>query len=464
MLTPSTAAFLVSEPGLAAVEATVRSFDGAGTPTVAMHERVRRDLGDPQLAAAVIAAAQARLRARDRWPDADRLLFTRAALEQASDPVVSAWRARRYADAPEVWDLCAGVGGDTLALAEVVPRVTAVDVDPGRLTLLAHNARVRRLSVTTRTGDALRVRPSTSAWLHADPARRIDGRRVRRLSETVPPVDALLDAHAGAPGFGVVVAPGTSLDDLPLRHGGGTEVEYVQVGWQLTEAVLWLGACRVPGRVATASLLPAHGDLGGRAVPGVADGALPAPGDLGGRAVPGVADGALPAPGDLGGRAVPGVADGALPAPGDLGGRAVSLYRDGPRAERLVVGEVGAYVVEVAPAAVRARLHDTIGRDVGARRIADRRALLTTDDRPPVSPWYRARPVLACLPARPKAVRAWLRRHDPAEVELVLHGMDLDVTRWWHALGRPPRGPAGLRIELVRRDDDAVALITRTDW
>ena len=128
---------------------------------------------------------------------------------------------------------------------------------------------------------------------------------------------------------------------------------------------------------------------------------------------------------------------------------------------RLRVAAPGPVLVEVAPAAVRARLHDDIGHEIGARRLAAGRALLTTDEVPPTSPWYRAATVLAVLPPRPKAVRAWLRAHDPEPVEFAAHGLPLDASAWWRALGRPPRGPTGWRIELVRTDDGSCVLVTQ---
>ncbi|MFP4311794.1 MAG: hypothetical protein ACLFS9_07420, partial [Nitriliruptoraceae bacterium] len=162
------------------------------------------------------------------------------------------------------------------------------------------------------------------------------------------------------------------------------------------------------------------------------------------------------------------------PAPGAGTVRAVARVRTGPEhgaadgsatAGELPVGEVGAWLVELAPAAVRARRHDELGRAIGARRIARARALLTTDAPPPASPWYHAREVLAVLPARPKAVRRWLDTplaHDHLDggVEVVLHGIEADVDELLRAFGRPRTGPHGLRIELVRLDRGSVAVVT----
>jgi hypothetical protein len=386
------ARWLVSPPGLDAVaQATARLDAGAEPLTVAAELRGRGTA--PERGSAVLAAATARRRARHRWPDADRLLFTREGLEQASDPEVSRWRARRLAvGGREVLDLCAGIGGDTLALAALGASVIAVDQDPGRLELLAHNARACDLDVITRVDDARRATASPDTWVHADPGRRRDGRRVRVLRDHLPPVPDLVDRFGDAPAMGIVLSPAIDLDDRDLPDG---ELEFVQLGNSLVEAVVWLGGARDGSAMASSTLLPDGVHLVRRQEPQV-----------------------------------------------------------------LATGPVGTHLVEVVPAAVRARLHDELGRRIGAHRLAANRALLTTAGPPPGSSWYRARPVETVLPAHPRAVRRWLRSAPERPLEVVLHGVAGSTERWWRELGRPPRGPSGRRIELVRTEEGAIAVVT----
>lgn len=407
-LDPAVAGWLVSAEGLAAIERS-SAERAAGSDDLGLVTARRREGLDVPQAAAVVGAALARERARARWPDADRLVFTRSALEQASDPDVSAWRARRFADHPVVEDRGAGCGGDTLAIAATGAHVTAIDRDAARLTLLRHNAAVRGVAVTTVVGDALDRPPPVDGPVHADPGRRVGDRRVRRLSEHQPSVPALADHLADVvtgPGLAVVVGPGVDLDDPGLPRGA--ELEFVQLGRQLTEAVVWTGALRRDGATSTATVLP---DPSVRAADG-----------------------------------------GPVHEP-------VTRSR-GARGPRLTVGAVGDLLVEVAPAAVRARLHDELGAEVGARRLATRRALLTVDGDLPPSAWWRARPVEAVIPAGARAVRRWLRQADDRPVEIVLHGVDLDPAAFRRELGGPSGGPDGRRIELVRGDEGAFAVIT----
>ena len=389
---PDTARWLTSSAGLDAVADATSDLD-VGGEELRIAQRLRDRGLLPEHASAVLAAATARRRARDRWRDADALLFTREGLEQASDPEVSAWRARRFVGQDRtVLDLCAGIGGDTLALAEAGCRVIAVDHDPGRLMLLEHNARVRELEIETRLSDALDVDAPTTWWVHADPGRRRGTTRVRALREHLPPVPSIVERFGTAPGVGIVLSPAVDLADPDLPDG---ELEFVQLGADLVEAIVWLGEGRRGSAVASSTLLPGGEHLARRGDP-----------------------------------------------------------------EALPTGPVGAHLLEVAPAAIRARLHGAIGADIGAHRVARSRALLTVDQPPPPSAWYRSRTVEAVLPAHPRSVRRWLKAAPERPLEIVLHGVDTSVERWWRDLGRPQRGPEGRRLELVRTDDGAIAIVT----
>jgi hypothetical protein len=257
---------------------------------------------------------------------------------------------------------------------------------------------------------------------------------VRRLSAHLPSVPALLDAHAEAALMAVAVAPGLDPHDPELPVG--VEITFVQLGDQLLEATIWAGEGGTAAATRTGAVLL---DLDGTEVARLPAAVHPDP------------EADSPADGRSVGRnddpdGSP--ADG-LPA----------------QAEALPVGEVGSWLIEVAPAAVRARRHDELGRAIGARRLARTRALLTSDGPVPPSPWYRARRVLEVLPARPKEVRRWLASpaavdHLDGGVEVVLHGVDADVDELLRGFGRPRTGPHGLRVELVRLDRGSVAVLT----
>lgn len=175
------------------------------------------------------------------------------------------------------------------------------------------------------------------------------------------------------------------------------ELEFIEVDGRLVEAVIWTGALRRSGTVAQATLLP----------------------------------------------------DGLT-----------WTRQAGPR-ERVAVGGIGTVLIEPTAALVRARAHDDLAMRIGANRIARSRSLLTIDDDPGPSPWYRRHRVEAVLPAQARAVRAWLRTAPEAPLEIAVSGLDADPRRWWDELGRPERGPRGRRLLLVRLDEGAAAISTR---
>lgn len=392
---PEVAAWLVSSRGLRTLAETTEWLDGSDA--LAVGTALREQGLDPQRAAAVTSAAATRLRARERYADADRLVFTPALLEQASHPTVAAWRARRFRGSGTVVDLCCGAGADAMVLSEHAV-VLAVDRDPVACMLARHNMAGRPGRGWTVIGDATRppVRPGTT--IHIDPARRLGSRRARALAEYRPPAPAVVPALLAADGAGMVVSPAVDIDDPDLPDDG--ELEFVQVGNDLVEAVVWLGDLRTAGLVSSATLLGPDGDVRAR------------------------------------------------------------LVREGPPGE-LPVRPFGGWLVEVAPAVVRARLHDMVGASMDAWRVAERRALLSTDRRPEPSPLYRSWQVEAVLPVRARDLRRWLREAEDLPLEIATHGMDIDPQELWTRLGSPTRGPSGRRLHLVRLDRGAAAVATR---
>jgi len=216
-----------------------------------------------EVVSAALDLALLRQHARGKFSRADQMYLTREALEQASSETISRHRAARYPEGAQVVDLCCGIGGDALALAARA-EVLAVDLDPLRLRLAAANADVYGVGerLQTRCADAttFALAPGTYVW--ADPARRIDGRRVYSVFAYQPPLDALLPAISTAPGAGCKLAPGVRYEELDRLLGNADyEVEILSVGGEAREAVLWLGELCTARRRAT--LLPGGHTLTG---------------------------------------------------------------------------------------------------------------------------------------------------------------------------------------------------------
>jgi SAM-dependent methyltransferase len=217
--------------------------------------------------AAALDLALLRVRAEAKFARASEMVFTREALEQASAEVVSRYRARRHAGYPGVADLCCGIGGDALALAEQ-GKVFAVDVDPLRLRMAAVNVAVYGHAGRLRTtcADVRTCELPVGYALWADPSRRVGGRRVFALSQYEPPLPHLLAHATRAPGAGIKLSPGVDYAELAGLVGDAEhELEIISVQGEAREAVLWLGELATTRRRAT--LLPGGQTLVERPLP-----------------------------------------------------------------------------------------------------------------------------------------------------------------------------------------------------
>jgi hypothetical protein len=250
---------LLGPEGQAALAAAVKLAPTEAT-FLSSHRRLRKRFPD-ELVKAALETALLRRKATDKFSPADRMYFTREALEQSSGEVVSQYRAQRFARFRLVADLCCGIGGDLMGLAGVT-RVTAVDADPLRLAMAAENVRAhsRAERVTFVEGDVLSVPLPDIEAAYCDPDRRADGRRHLRLAEYAPPVDEVRRHFPSGFPLAIKVAPGVPWDDLAALDA---EAEFISVGGELKECCLWLGAFRTAGRRATvlplaASLTAGH--------------------------------------------------------------------------------------------------------------------------------------------------------------------------------------------------------------
>lgn len=240
VLSPTDATFLACYESLRKrlAQPAVQGHSGRG---------VRPELNASPLAKAAVETALLRLKARAKFADADRMYFTREALEQATSDAVARHRARRFAPYGRVADLCCGIGGDALALAAAGCAVEAVDSDPLRAAMAEANAAAVGRDVRVRVGDALALPLDVSAAF-ADPDRRADGRRFLNPEDYAPPLSALRARFPANFPLAVKAAPGVARADVSELDA---EVEFVSLGGELKECVLWFGPLRTAARRAT---------------------------------------------------------------------------------------------------------------------------------------------------------------------------------------------------------------------
>ena len=213
-----------------------------------------------EVARAALETAILRREARSKFPKADKMYFTREALEQASSWEVAAYRAERYKESDHILDLGCSIGSDTLTLAQVAP-TTGIDNDPLRLAMANQNAKALNIPANFIQGDitcpawslSFAQTPSQTEGLTMffDPARRKDHRRAFSVEDYTPPLSIIKEWLPRYPALGVKISPGVNLDEISKYD---CEVEFISFKGELKEAVLWFGPLKTIQKRAT--LLP----------------------------------------------------------------------------------------------------------------------------------------------------------------------------------------------------------------
>jgi SAM-dependent methyltransferase len=270
VLSPALLAQLQTEAGENALHAAAAALE-ADPDFLRAAQRLSSRFGDP-LARAAVEQVQLRRRAASKFTYAARLFFTRDGLEQATPEAVALHRAVRFESWPSVFDLGAGLGGDTLALARRAT-VVAVDRDRLRLRVLQVNAARLGLGESVRPIEAdllhLPLRFPRSGAAFSDPGRRRAGRRLQGVQAYEPPFHVVVEWIPRLAGLAVKVSPAVRLDEVAHLP---CEIEFVSLDGELKEATLWFGDLRRGVRRAT--VLPDGATLEGSEEPDLSPGPL----------------------------------------------------------------------------------------------------------------------------------------------------------------------------------------------
>jgi hypothetical protein len=215
--------------------------------------RLRRSLS-AERTHLVLELVELRRRAADKFAAADRMFFTRRALEQATDEWIARYKASRFAGQPaaasslaqspqggppHVADLCCGIGGDLMALANS-GSVIGVDSDPMATHFAEANiaAVCPSAEVRFQTADAARFAlDEIDAW-HIDPDRRPGDRRTTSLDACRPDGAALDRLLQRVPNAGIKLAPA---NQTPSSWAGQCELEWISRGGECRQLVAWHG-------------------------------------------------------------------------------------------------------------------------------------------------------------------------------------------------------------------------------
>jgi len=348
--------------------------------------RLRRDGHSPDLVSAVVGQARLRTRARAKFGDlAERMLFTRAGLEQATRLPIAARHAARFRDAglSRVADLGCGIGGDALGLAALGLRVVAVDADEVTAGIAAYNLAPFGDDVEVRhgTAEATDLDGVDAVWL--DPARRTAGHSETtrtRPEDWSPSLDWVFALAQRMPA-GIKLGPGLDRTLIP----DDVEAQWVSADGSTVELVLWSGVL-----------------------------------------------------------ARPGVRRAALVIRGDAAHELTAAQDAADEPAR----ELGAFLHEPDGAVIRARLIGEVARSLQAGMLDEHIAYLTSDEAL-TSPFVSTFRVREVLPADPKALSKALRDRDIGRLEIKKRGVDLDPAVFRTKLKLRGQGSATLFVTRI---------------
>ena len=362
--------------------------------------RLRAAGHSPELVTAVVGQAALRARATAKFgPFGQRMLFTRAGLEQATRLGVAARHAQRIRQAglTGVADLGCGIGGDALAFAGAGLSVLAVDADEVTAAIAAYNLAPfahtgegeASVVVQHGTAEATDVSGYGAVWM--DPARRTAGHtETRRVSadDYSPSLDWAFDLASRVP-TGIKLGPAHDRDALPAD----AEAQWVSADGSVVELVLW-----------TREL------------------------------------------------ARDGVRRSALVIRGERSHEMTS----GADAEDAPVRSLGAFVHEPDGAVIRARLIGDAARSLDAGMLDPKIAYLTSDAAL-TSPFVQSFRVRETLPVTPKAINAALKAGGIGTLEIKKRGVDIDPAAFRKKLSL--RGDASATLILARVGSQRVAIL-----
>ncbi|MCK6079008.1 SAM-dependent methyltransferase [Microbacterium sp. EYE_5] len=321
----------------------------------------------PDLVSAVVGQARLRVRAAAKFGAfADRMLFTRAGLEQATRLEVAARHAGRFraAGATRVADLGCGIGGDALGLAGIGLDVLAVDADETTAALAAYNLAPFGDAVSVRHGraEATDLTGWDAVWL--DPARRTAGHTETsrtRPEDWSPSLDWAFSLAARMP-VGIKLGPGLDRGLIP----DDVEAQWISVDGSTLELVLWSGSLR-RADVRRAALV------------------------------------------------IRGGAAAELTAPADT--------EDEP------IRELGAFLHEPEGAVIRARLIGEVARTLQAGMVGDGIAYLTSDAAV-TNAFVQSFRVREVMPLKVPTINACLQSNGIGTLEIKKRGVDIDPAQF----------------------------------
>ena len=206
-----------------------------------------RKICDGPQAAAVMEVRDIRRRAAEsgKFPSewAARLLGTDLLLQQASSIRIAVYVGRRLAaaGADPVWDLCCGLGANTIGLAAGGAVVEAFDRSPQAVLCATHNARAAHVAdlCTITVADVTTLDLSREAMVHIDPDRRPNGGRTVSLADCEPSAGFLAALPQITRAGAMKLSPALPIDEIAAWSN--IQIEYVSEDSTCKQLLIWWG-------------------------------------------------------------------------------------------------------------------------------------------------------------------------------------------------------------------------------
>ncbi|HET6423457.1 MAG TPA: class I SAM-dependent methyltransferase [Planctomycetaceae bacterium] len=207
-----------------------------------------------------------RRRAAGKFSRAVEMWVDRVSAEQSTSELVARHKAQRFI-AP-TWDLCCGMGGDTIAIASQTD-VNAVDQSPSMCLRTLWNAELYGVAdrLQVRCADVHTLPGYVQGLVHIDPDRRpFSSGKVSRVEDYVPSLDFLLVLMSRVDGGAIKVGPASNFGG----KFGTVETELISLHGECKEATLWFGSLMssTPYR---ATALPSGETIAGHPLDAVAE-------------------------------------------------------------------------------------------------------------------------------------------------------------------------------------------------
>jgi hypothetical protein len=232
----------------------LRELSGRNEPLHAAVARLRRFFS-PTRAHLLLEQVELRKRAAAKFERPDRLFFNRRGLEQATDEWVAAYKARRFTGRGPVADLCCGIGGDLVSLADYGSPL-GVDRDPIAICLARANVFAFHRRATVEVVDVDRFDAGRFAAWHLDPDRRPQGNRTTALDGSSPGTATIARLLAETPHAAIKLAPAAH---VPPAWREQSELEWISRDRECRQLVAWHGALAANPGQRKATVLTADG-------------------------------------------------------------------------------------------------------------------------------------------------------------------------------------------------------------